>query len=173
MMKHASSFFADRNGSAAAEMALVAPLLIIILFGSVETGNYFMTEHAVAKSVRDGARFGSRLPLAAGYTCPSTVNAVASTPIINVTKTGSFDGTATTGRFPATFWASACAPATHSVTVTMRCVPKTSYSGVWAGLGTDIPVVTVSADVSYTSLFGVLSGGLCMHATSEAPVSGL
>ncbi len=172
MMRRVSSFFADRNGAAAAEMALVAPLLIIILFGSVETGNYFMTEHAVAKSVRDGARFGSRLPLAAGYTCPSTVNAVASTPIINVTKTGSFDGTAT-GRFGSNFWANACSPATQSVTVTMRCVPKASYSGVWAGLGTDIPVVTVSADVSYTSLFGVSPAGLCMHATSEAPVSGL
>lgn len=166
------NLLANRTGAAAAEMALVAPLLIALLFGTVETGNYFMTEHAVAKQVRDGARYGSRLPLVAGYTCPSTVNAVASTPIINVTKTGSVDGTAV-GRFPASFWASACIPATKSVSVTLRCVPKASYSGVWAGLGTDIPVVTVSADVSYTSLFGILPGGLCMHATSEAPVSGI
>lgn len=171
-MARFTTLFVDRTATAAAEMALVAPLLIALLFGSVETGNYFMTEHAVAKSVRDGARFGSRLPLLAGYTCPSTVNAVASTPIINVTKTGSVDGTAT-GRFPASFWASACSPATQSVTVTMRCVPKANYLGVWAGLGSDIPVVTVSADVSYTTLFGFSAGGLCMHATSEAPVSGI
>ena len=141
----------------------------IILFGSVETGNYFMTKHAVAKQVRDGARYASRLPLAANYTCPSTVS--NDTPIINVTKTGSVDGTAT-GRFPAAFWTNACAPAAKSVTVTARCVPKASYSGVWAGLGTDIPIVKVSADVAYTSLFG-LGPALCMHATSEAPVSGL
>ena len=174
MMKHASSFFADRNGSAAAEMALVAPLLIIILFGSVETGNYFMTEHVVTKSVRDGARFASRLPIT-DYTCPGTVNrTLAETPIRNVTETGSVDKTGT-GRFPSSFWNKKCAGADgiDAVSVKLRCVPKTSYSGVWAGLGTDIPVVTVSADVSYTSLFGVLSGGLCMHATSEAPVSGL
>jgi hypothetical protein len=169
------TFFADRTGAAAAEMALVAPLLIALLFGSVETGNYFMTEHAVAKSVRDGARYASRLPLAANYTCPSSVNIPG--PIRNVTKTGSFDGTAT-GRFPAKFWdKTKCNPKdlsdTEPVNVTVRCVPKASYSGVWAGLGTDIPVVTVSADVSYTPLFGFSAGGLCMHASSEAPVSGL
>ena len=160
----------DRTGAAAAEMALVAPLLLAIMFGSIETGNYFMAEHAVAKSVRDGARYASRLPLAANYTCPSSV--VNDTSIANVTKTGSVDGTAT-GRFPATFWARACSPATKSVTVSMRCVPKASYAGVWNSLATDIPVVTVSADVSYTTLFGYSPSGLCMHATSEAPVSGL
>jgi hypothetical protein len=168
-------FFADGTGAAAAEMALVAPLLIALLFGSVETGNYFMDEHAVAKSVRDGARFGSRLPIT-DYTCPGTVNGtLAETPIRNVTETGSVDKTGT-GRFPSSFWTKKCAGApdgVDSVSVKLRCVPKASYSGVWAGLGTDIPVVTVSADVSYTSLFGVSPAGLCMHATSEAPVSGL
>ena len=173
MMTRVNNLFTDRKGTAAAEMALVAPLLIIILFGSVETGNYFMSEHAIAKSVRDGARYASRLPLAASYTCPSTVEPTVAKPqIVNVTQTGSVYGTAV-GRFPASFWASACSPATKSVSVTLRCVPNSSYSGVWAGLGTDIPVVTVSADVTYTSLFGILPGGLCMHATSEAPVSGI
>lgn len=169
-MARGRTLFTDRTGTAAAEMALVAPLLIIIMLGSVETGNYFMTEHVVAKSVRDGARFASRLPLAANFTCPSTV--IDDTTIVNVTKTGSVDGTAT-GRFPTSFWTSACSPATKSVSVTLRCVPKASYSGVWAGLGTDIPVVTVSADVSYTNLLGYSPAGLCMHATSEAPVSGI
>ena len=169
-MTNLKTLLGDWTGAAAAEMALVAPLLIAILLGSVETGNYFLSEHAVAKQVRDGARFASRLPLATNFTCPSTV--INASPIINVTKTGSIDGAAT-GRFPASFWASACSPATQSVSVTLRCVPKASYSGVWAGFVTDIPVVKVSADVSYNSLFGLSPSALCMHATSEAPVSGI
>lgn len=172
MMRHLASFFAHQGGAAAAEMALVAPLLIIILFGSVETGNYFMAEHAVAKSVRDGARYASRRPIT-DYTCPGTVEDKFARPQIrNVTKTGSVSGSAD-GRFPASFWNNKCvATEADAVSVTARCVPKASYSGVWAGLGTDIPIVKVSADVAYTSLFG-LGPALCMHATSEAPVSGL
>jgi hypothetical protein len=50
----------DCRGAAAAEMALVLPLLLIILFGSLELGNYFMNEHTLVKAVRDGARFAGR-----------------------------------------------------------------------------------------------------------------
>src|SRR5688500_17559369 len=55
-------FFArlDRRGAAAAEMALVAPLLVTIMLGSLEVGKYFWDEHLVTKAVRDGARFASR-----------------------------------------------------------------------------------------------------------------
>ena len=91
---------------------------------------------------------------------------------MKVTKTGSWDGTAT-GRFPAAFWTNACSGSSNAVDVSFRCVPKANYSGVWAGLGTDIPVVTVSADVPYSDLFGIRLKGLCMHASSEAPVAGL
>ena len=171
-----SLLLSDRSGTAAVEMALVAPFLILLMFLSVETGNYMMTEQAVAKQVRDGARYAARIPLTttttSNYTCPSTVDTTAETQIRNVTKTGSVDGTAT-GRFPATFWTNACTGSTSSVSVTLRCVPKANYSGVWAGLGTDIPVVKVSADVPYTDLFGISLKGLCMHASSEAPVTGL
>ena len=50
----------DSRGAAAAEMALVLPLLLVILFGSLELGNYFMNEHTLIKAVRDGARFAGR-----------------------------------------------------------------------------------------------------------------
>ena len=49
-------FLHDTRANAAVEMALVAPLLLAILFGSVELGNYFMNEHELIKAVRDGAR---------------------------------------------------------------------------------------------------------------------
>src|SRR3546814_13564998 len=50
----------DRSGAAAAEMALVSPMLIILMFGSFELGNYFLDEHVVLKAVRDGARYAAR-----------------------------------------------------------------------------------------------------------------
>ena len=170
-MARRSLLLADRSGTAAVEMALVAPFLILLMFLSVEMGNYMMTEQAVAKQVRDGARYAARRPIT-DYTCGQPVVDPAKSDIIKVTQTGSVDGTAT-GRFPAAFWTNACSPATKSVSVTLRCVPKANYSGVWAGLGTDIPVVKVSADVPYTDLFGISLKGLCMHASSEAPVTGL
>ena len=52
--------FRDRAGAAAAEMALVTPLLMIIMFGAMELGKYFLDEHVVAKAVRDGARYAAR-----------------------------------------------------------------------------------------------------------------
>lgn len=175
-MKALRVLLADLTATAGVEMAMVAPMLIILMFGSMELGNYFLTQHAVSKQVHDGARFASRLPLASTYNCPATVfeDSAATTKIVNVTKTGSVDGTAA-GRFGSAFWA-ACAPATSAVTVTMRCVDKTLYGGVYTGLGGNIPVVTVSADVTYPSLFGTLgfnSSALCLRATSEAAVAGL
>ena len=167
---------ADHSGTAGVEMAMVAPLLIILMFGSMELGNYFLDQHAVAKQVHDGARFASRLTLASSYNCPGTVfeDASATTKIVNVTKTGSVDGTAT-GRFDSTFWAPCTAGGTP-VTVTLRCVDKSLYSGVYTGLGGNIPVVKVSANLAYPSLFGALgfnSSALCLRADSEAAVAGL
>src|SRR5690348_6628430 len=88
-------FLRDQSASAAVEMALVTPLLLALLFGSVELGNFFMSEHALEKQVRDGARYAARLPLAAAYSCPNVVfaDAGATNNIINVTETGAVSGT--------------------------------------------------------------------------------
>ena len=47
------NFASDSNGAAAAEMALVMPLLLIIMFGAMELGKFFLDQHVVVKSVRD------------------------------------------------------------------------------------------------------------------------
>ncbi len=124
----------------------------------------------------DGARFASRLPLASAYSCPATVfeDTDASTKIVNVTKTGSVDGAAT-GRFGSGFWA-ACGGTGSAVTVTTRCVDKDLYGGIYTGLDGDIPVVKVTANVTYPSLFnavGFNALSLCVKADSEAAVAGL
>ena len=171
------------RGSAAVEMALVTPLLVILMFGSMELGNYFLNQHAVSKQVRDGARFASRMTLASAYDCiegPAADSGVFEDPgatatIVNVTKTGSVGGSAT-GRFGDVFWADACGQSAEALTVTMRCVAKDLYGGIYTGLAGNIPVVTVSADVAYPSLFGTLgfnASALCLRATSEAAVAGL
>lgn len=181
MTRLAPTLFNSESGAAAAEMALVAPLLIVLMFASFEMGNYFLSEHAVIKQVRDGARYGSRLTLASDYSCSgapdlSTIfeSSDAGSNIVNVTKTGSVDG-AGTKRFPAEFWTS-CPGSPAPVSVTVRCVDKDSYSGIYSTLDGNIPVVMVSADVVYPSLFGALgfnTSGLCLRAESEAAVYGI
>ena len=54
------ALLASDDAAAAAEMALVVPLLVILMFGSFELGRYFLDEHVVVKAVRDGARYASR-----------------------------------------------------------------------------------------------------------------
>lgn len=168
--------FRQTSGSAAAETALIAPLLLTLLFGGIEVGNYFLDEHALVKQVRDGARYASRLPLATSYTCPSTVSPAAETLIANVTKTGTVDGSgAPTARFSTAYWARNCAGVAQPVTVTIRCVPEDDYTGVWAEWPGDIPVVTVRAAVGYRSLLdtlGLPSASLCLRAESEIPAMG-
>ena len=168
----------DRSAAAGAEMAFVAPMLIILMFGSMELGNYFLNQHAITKQVRDGARYASRLPVAAAYNCsasPATVfeDSAAEANIIKVTKTGAVVGDGAK-RFPDAFWV-ACASG-NPITVTIRCVDKDAYGGIYRNLVDDIPVVKVSADVAYNSLFasmGFNTTGMCMRAESELAVAGL
>ncbi|MCF2514816.1 pilus assembly protein [Sphingomonas sp. G124] len=167
--------FAQDGGTAAAEMAMVLPFLLVLMFGSAELGNYFLDEHGLVKQVRDGARYAARLPLEANYTCPgATVSSGAETLIANVTKTGTVTG-AGTGRFGASYWARNCGSGTQTLTITVRCVSNDDYDGIYQSLAGDIPVVKVSAAVGYRSVLGSLglpTANLCLRAESEAPVIG-
>ncbi|GAA4017403.1 hypothetical protein GCM10022280_15790 [Sphingomonas swuensis] len=179
-MSGPSTILRDTRGAAAAEMALVLPFLIALLFGSMELGNYFWQEHVVIKQVRDGARFASRLPLSADYDCADEVFAVDPdadyTPeeqILNVTTTGRVDGSGPR-RFPSD--RAPCGSATQAVSIAMRCVAKDDYRGIYTGLDGDIPVVKVSAALTYEPLFNLLgfdATGMCLVAESEVAVAGL
>ena len=162
------------GGAAAAEMMMVLPFLLVLLFGSAELGNYFLDEHGLVKQVRDGARYAARLPLEANYTCPSTVAPDAETLIENVTKTGTVDGTGT-GRFSTAYWGRNCSGVAQPITVTIRCVSEDDYSGIYSSLDGDIPVVKVSAAIGYRSVLGALglpTANLCLRAESESAVIG-
>lgn len=159
--------FRQESGAAAAEMAMVAPLLIILMFGSMELGHYFYSEHVVVKGVRDGARYASRQGFT-NFACPATTiggTVVADTQ--NVTRTNTRSGTGTPRLAT---WTQ-----NSSVVVTVTCNTSGTYGSFYSGLG-GVPVVRVRATVPYTSLFSVIgfnSAGLQMAAESEAVVMGI
>lgn len=168
------------RGSAAAEMALCLPLLLIIMMGTVELGNYFLDEHVLVKAVRDGARFASRQSFTA-FDCSSGTadqDAVV-TPTENLVRTGSPSGG--TDRLPG--WSGA----TFSVTVACHTqvvsgqdssgkpVSQT-MSGIYSGYSTGAPVVTVTASVPYSAVlgaFGFTGLGYSLNASEQAAVAGI
>lgn len=161
------------KAAAAAEMALVTPVLIILMFGSFELGNYFLSEHVVAKAVRDGARYASRQAFT-NFSCPSgTIVQNGTDDIVvktrNVTRTGQVaDG----GPARLANWTTAT---TVSVTLSCTAISAGNYSGIYKGM-TDVPKVKVSATVPYRSLFnnlGFTSSTLNLVSESEATVQGI
>ena len=162
----ARSFARDQNGAAAAEMALVMPILLILMFGAMELGKFFLDQHVVVKSVRDGARYAARQPFAAYSDC--AVSSDVTTQTQNLTRTG--QGTAG-GVARLSYWTNSA-----SVSVSVACDTSGDYEGIYRGSTTGAPVVTVSASVPYTPLLasiGFTATGLMLNAQSEAAVAGV
>ena len=155
-------FIRERRASAAAEFALALPMMLVLMFGGFEAGHFFWTQHKLVKSVRDGARYASRLSVE--DLCPA-LDEDAGDNIRNVTATGSLSGGV--AKIPG--WD----PAT--VTVTPGCEQFVN-TGIYTGLGTNGPLVKVSATVTYPSLFnglGVRTSSIQMSAESSAAVMGV
>jgi len=157
----------DRGGSAAAEMALVLPLLMVILFGCLELGNYFMNEHRLVKAVRDGARFAARQDFT-NYPSCSTVSTTTRDATRNVVTNGVMSGgTIITPNIQAT-----------DVDVTTSCATSAggqTMAGIYTGRTTGAQIVTVSARVNYRpvlAIAGFTGIGLTLNAASQAAVSG-
>ena len=161
-----SHLFSDHGAAAAAEMALVAPLLMILLFGAMELGRYFLDEHVVAKAVRDGARYAARRSFADYAGC--AVSSDVQDKTRNITRTGQV---AIGGNARLPYWTS---PAT--VTVSVSCDTSGTYSGIYKGSTIGAPVVTVIAAVPYTPLFNAIGfnvSGLSLNSRSQSAVTGI
>nr|WP_298932123.1 TadE/TadG family type IV pilus assembly protein [uncultured Erythrobacter sp.] len=159
-----TSFTKDRRGSAGAEMALMLPLMLAVIFATFEAGHYFYTEQKIIKSVRQGARYAGRLPFA-NYTCPAAIDAAAASQVKTVTRTGSLTGTTPLIKD----WAQ------DDITVTVACNSATT-TGVFKSNVGGAPVVTVSATAPYTSLFAQLltsSSATQVRASAQATVNGI
>ena len=165
---------ADRRGAAAVEMALVLPFFMALLFGSIELGNYFWNEHVLAKGMRNGAVFASRLPID-NFDCSTGTPTLAGTvadQIKQVVATGEVSGGSP--RLPR--WSEV------TFAVNLACVTqvgptdgRTTLSGIYTLNGGKIPVLTISASVPYRSLLstlGLANPSLHLNATQEAAVVG-
>jgi Flp pilus assembly protein TadG len=173
-----AKLLAQNSGSAAVEMALVMPLLLGLMFGSFELGNYFLSEHVVDKAVRDAARYAARLPLVqtdgtVNYNCSTGVGTAADQQIRNVARTG--DPSGTTARLRG--WVDA------NTTVTLNCTTTGSFvnNGVYNGFPSSggvsgaVPIITVKAAVPYTTFFkkiGLGTATLTLNAQSQSAVMG-
>lgn len=167
-MERKTSLLSDQNGAAAVEMALVLPFLLALMFMGLEGAHYLYTEHQIVKGVRDGARFAARHEFS-NYSCgSSTVPAGLETTIKNVTIYGKISVSGTDKPRVST-WTAA------DTSVSVSCPATAVNTGIYEDL-TNAPRVTVSATVSYPSLFGTLgalTSSFKVHASDQAAVMGV
>ena len=160
----------DRKAAAAAELALVLPLLLTLMFSGLEAGNYFMNEHTLVKAVRNGARFAGRQPFNNYTSCNGAPGGTVVADTRNVVMGGYLSGgTVITPNIQAA-----------NVTVTTSCATTgggQTYSGIYAGRASGAQIVIVSASVPYRSViaavFGFNDAGISLNAASQAAVAGL
>lgn len=180
------TFLRDPRGAAAAEMALLLPLLVTLLFVAFEGGYFLWNQHKVVKGVRDGARYAGRLAFSK-YDCTtnSIPDSAVETNIKNVTRTGypNADNPNVTGTDNPTIfgWINGV-PAGDSkpgVTVTVSC--QTGKGGLYDINSGNAPRVTVAASAPYpdtpvTTLAEALGfdvGDIHLNASAQSAVMGL
>jgi len=146
---------------------MIAPLFIVLMFGSFELGKYFLDEHVVTKAVRDGARYAARQNFTA-MPCGGTSS--TETQIKNIVR---FGNTAGTGSPRLYYWTN---PATITITISCPDPTGTTYTGIYTGLTGGAKRVLIAANIPYDSFFGSLgfaTAGLNVVAQSNAAVMGI
>src|SRR5580765_1467 len=93
-MKSLAPLITNRTGAAAVEMALALPLLLVLIFGTFDGGNYFLAEHVVQKATRDAARYAARLPMTNFPSCTVPSGGVAEQQTQRVARSGDPSGAA-------------------------------------------------------------------------------
>ena len=184
-MRLVTRFLVNRTAAAAAEMALILPMLIALMFGGFEAGYYFYNAHKVTKAVRDGARYAGRMRFAA-YDCTSASGFASPAAevksgltveqaIRNITRTDTISGS---GAPYVPGWANS------GVVITVTCSDTASDVGAntfdpRTGLFVDQPKVIsvrVAANTSYRPLFsqlGFSTASVGLASSSQATVMGL
>lgn len=158
----------DCRASAAAEMALVTPFLLALMFGAAELGNYFFNEHILLKGVRDAAVYASRADLSLFDCTTETVNPIVTNNAKALTRTGQLTGG--TDRLPN--WTSGSA----TFTVDLDCVTVangTTLGGIYTANNGVVPYIRVTAQLPYLSVghrLGFNATTLNLNAEQEAAV---
>jgi Flp pilus assembly protein TadG len=172
------AFIKNSVGTASVEFVLMMPILMLLVFTTLEGAQYLYLEHKVIKSVRDGARYAARLPFS-NYTCPSTGPSGATlTNIKNLVRTGytTGDNPNVAGTDNPVIWGWTNTGTNNNVTVTVTCSSGTN-TGLYTNTTGGAPRVKVNAVVPYPSLFLLLgfrsAVGARLQAMSQASVTGL
>lgn len=161
----------QNDGNAAAEMALVAPLVVLLIFGAMELGNLFYNQHLLSKAVRDGARYAARQPFSEYNMGSCVLSSDAEAMTRRLVRTAQLASAGAPSRLPN--WSESDEPSTIDVNVV--CDSGGAYSGVYIQNGNVAAAVTVEANVSYTPLIGILSdlSDVTLTAQSQAAVTGV
>lgn len=156
-------FLSCESGAAAAEMALILPAALALLFTTFEGAWYILCEQRVVKGVRDASRYAARLDFS-NYVCPGETFSGPATSIKNLARTGRLTGGTTT------------VPGWDDTEVTISVSCTADMSGIYAATGGYAPKVKIVASVAYPSLMGAMgftSSTTYLKAASESPVMGL
>ncbi len=191
MRRFARLILRNQRGNAAAETVLLLPLLTVLLFGGMEFGHFYWTEHQVIKAVRDGARFAGRQGFD-DFDCSAVTDAGVEAAIQKVTRTGFVSGNNPeidgSDNPLVRDWSD-----DSTVTVSVECISGEDFSG--SGIYKDFTEsvlndesgefedesiakkVIVSAEVDYPALFGGFAfldflEGYQLTASAESPVMG-
>lgn len=168
------AFLRQTSGTAAVEMALIVPLLLILLFGGIEAGHFVWTQHKLVEAVRDGARYAGRLPL--NQLCNGTTQIASTQTLANIrlmTRTGQLANASAAPRVPG--WTD------QQVTVNLRCGQYVQtglyaeYAATYPGAGGPVPIVSAT-NVLYPSMFnamGIVAPAARLNASSTSPGIGL
>lgn len=157
----------NRSGAAAAELAMVLPILLLIMFGSLELGNFFMNEHTLVKAVRNGARYAARQPFADYPDCSSVDPAMRDRTREVVRKGYLSGGSIITPNIQAS-----------DIAVTTSCATTAggqTMTGIYFSRANGAQIVTVNASVNYLSVVGILGFNgptITLNARSQAAVAG-
>lgn len=162
------SFLRNARAAAAAEMALILPMVFALLFTMMEGGYYFMTEHKAIKYVREGARYASRMSFD-NFDCSGTgalTSTVVEDQIKNVTLTGQVSG----GNARIAGWT------INDINVVVTC--DAAYgTGLYEGTDDQkAPVVLVWTRAGYVPIVGLLGfdiSNIDVVAQAQAAVGGL
>jgi Flp pilus assembly protein TadG len=171
MIRFASRLIPDQHAAAATEMALALPLLLVLIWGPLEIGNYFMDEHMLVKGVRDGAIYAAHQDIT-NFNCASnTINATVVTNTKNIVRSGALSG----GVDRLRNWGSGSTAFTMSLTC-VTAAGGTTLSGIYKINGGQVPVISINATVPYSPILGNLGfrpATLSLNATQQATVMGI
>lgn len=162
-MCRATSLYRDQSGAAAAEMALIIPLALALLFPTFDGAWYMVCEHEVVKGVRDASRYAARLDLS-NYSCPAGTFSGSTATVQNLARTGKLSG----GTPTVPGWVNS------NVTIAVTCLG--GQSGIYTATGGYAPRVTISTRVVFPSFMGSLgftSSQIYIGASAQSPVIGL